>query len=75
MMLGYLNRDVDEVFDEEGFFHMGDIGYYDSSGRMYFCDRMKDLIKYELHHVYPAEVEEVGRTNNTPTYTNACKIN
>ncbi len=37
----------------------GDYGKLDEEGYIYLLDRMKDLIKYKGHSVYPREVEEV----------------
>lgn len=47
MMKGYLNRpkETEEYFDEEGFGHTGDLGFYDDDGLMHYVDRMKELIK------------------------------
>ena len=59
LTLGYIGISNDKVFDSDGFFKTGDIGYYDSEGLLYFSDRLKDLIKVGLQHVYPAEVESV----------------
>ena len=44
MMLRYINASMENVFDDEGFFRMGDIGYYDDTGSLHFVDRLKDLI-------------------------------
>jgi long-subunit acyl-CoA synthetase (AMP-forming) len=46
-MLGYFNRPeaTKECFDDEGFFHTGDIGYQDAEGWTYIVDRLKELIK------------------------------
>ena len=43
---GYWNRPAAtaEVFDDEGFFHTGDIGEIDGDGFIRFIDRKKDLI-------------------------------
>ena len=47
MMKEYLNRPeaTAEYFDEEGFGHSGDVGYYDEEGILYFVDRRVDIIK------------------------------
>ncbi len=46
-MQGYINRPEDTAafWDDEGFGHTGDIGYYTEDGRLCYVDRMKELIK------------------------------
>lgn len=46
-MVGYHNnpKATKEVLDNDGYFHTGDIGYYDKSGKFYVVDRLKELIK------------------------------
>ena len=34
-----------EFLDMEGFAHMGDIGYFDSQGLLYFVARAKEMLK------------------------------
>lgn len=51
-----------EVFDAEGWFHSGDIGYVDEDGFFFIVDRMKDLIISGGENVYSAEVERVLST-------------
>ena len=41
--------------------HTGDIGYYDSQGRVFIEDRKKELIKVKGLQVAPAELENVLR--------------
>jgi len=45
-MLGYLNKPKSAYYDFEGFGRTGDLGYYDEEGKLYYVDRMKELIKY-----------------------------
>ena len=47
------------AFDEDGWFHSGDIGYIDADGYLYIVDRLKDMVISGGENVYPAEVERV----------------
>ncbi|XP_014276188.3 luciferin 4-monooxygenase [Halyomorpha halys] len=64
-MLGYARNPeaTSATFDEDGWFHTGDIGYYDEDGYLYIIDRIKDLIKYKSYQIAPAEIENVLRTH------------
>ena len=59
-MKGYLNNDTAnrELYDDKGFVHMGDLGYYDNQGKLYFKDRIKEVIKCQNKWFGPSEVEE-----------------
>jgi fatty-acyl-CoA synthase len=46
-----------EVFDDEGWFHSGDLGSLDENGRMRFAGRLKDMMKVGGENVAAAEVE------------------
>ncbi|MHA1265304.1 MAG: long-chain-fatty-acid--CoA ligase [Candidatus Helarchaeota archaeon] len=64
VMLGYHNRpeDTEKVFFEAGgykWLRTGDWARLDEEGYIFLIDRVKDLIKYKGHSVYPREVEEI----------------
>ena len=46
-----------EVFDDDGFFHSGDLGTLDENGRLRFAGRLKDMMKVGGENVAAAEVE------------------
>jgi fatty-acyl-CoA synthase len=60
LMLGYLDDPVrtSEAF-RGGWFHSGDLGYYDEFGLLHVVDRKKDMIKTGGENVASREVEEV----------------
>ena len=72
MMKGYLNRDQanKEFFAGDGYSHMGDLGYYDDQGKLYFKDRAKELIKVTSRWLGPGEVEDV--IEQAPGVMEAC---
>ena len=46
MMKHYISKDNSAVyFDDDGFAHTGDIGFYDERGDLHYVDRLKELIK------------------------------
>jgi len=58
---GYYNNETEtkKVFDENGWFHTGDLGRVTSDGSLYLCGRSKDLIVLDSgKNVYPDEIEE-----------------
>ncbi|WP_055403673.1 MULTISPECIES: acyl-CoA synthetase [unclassified Mycobacterium] len=60
LMLGYLDdpQQTAEAF-RGGWFHSGDLGYYDENGLLHVVDRKKDMIKTGGENVASREVEEV----------------
>ncbi|MEV5835479.1 long-chain fatty acid--CoA ligase [Nocardia sp. NPDC052112] len=56
---GYWNNETATAaaFDENGWFHSGDIGYLDNDGYLFIVDRLKDMIISGGENIYPAEVE------------------
>ncbi|XP_024084527.1 luciferin 4-monooxygenase-like isoform X2 [Cimex lectularius] len=65
MMKGYINNPeaTAATFDDNGWFHTGDIGYYDEDGFLFVIDRLKDLFFYKSYQIAPAEIENVLRTH------------
>ena len=39
-MSGYKDKDM-SFLDSEGFFHTGDLGYYDKDGVIYFMEKVR----------------------------------
>ena len=60
LMLGYLDDPgrTAEAF-RGGWFHSGDLGYYDEHGLLHVVDRKKDMIKSGGENVASREVEEI----------------
>ncbi|OBI90691.1 acyl-CoA synthetase [Mycobacterium sp. 1245805.9] len=60
LMLGYLD-DPERTADafRGGWFHSGDLGFYDEDGLLHVVDRKKDMIKTGGENVASREVEEV----------------
>jgi fatty-acyl-CoA synthase len=58
---GYFNNPepAQAAVDERGFFHTGDLAYYDEDGYFYIVDRKKDMFISGGENVYPAEIEKV----------------
>lgn len=66
IFLGYYKNDklTNEVIDNEGWFHTGDLGYLDNDGYLYLSGRQKDVIVLDTgKNVYPDELEEYYSTS------------
>ena len=60
-----------EVLEEDGWLHTGDIGEFDSDGRLYITGRIKNMIVLSGgKKVFPAEVESVLEQN--PNFAEVC---
>jgi long-chain acyl-CoA synthetase len=61
VMAGYLGVSSDEIIDGQGWLSTGDIGRFDSDGRLFLVDRLKDVFKCDNYLVSPGELEELLR--------------
>jgi fatty-acyl-CoA synthase len=61
MFDGYFRRDDlnNGLFDADGFYNTGDLGYVDENGHVYVTGRMKDLVIIGGRNIYPQDVEQV----------------
>jgi len=66
MMKGYVRNEeaTKLVLDSDGWYHSGDLGYYDEDGYVYVVGRIKDIFKYKVTHISPADME--GIISNLP---------
>lgn len=48
-----------EAVDEQGFLHLGDLGFLDADGRLHFSGRIKDMIRSGGENVAAEEVESL----------------
>lgn len=67
VMLGYykLPNETKAAFDNDGWFHTGDLGYIDEDGFLFIRGRIKNMIlSASGQNIYPEEVE--AKLNNLP---------
>ena len=59
IMKGYWNRpDATEAVMKDGWFHTGDLGYFDSRGNLFITGRKKEIIVLSNgKNIYPEEIE------------------
>ncbi|XP_055913469.1 probable 4-coumarate--CoA ligase 1 [Eupeodes corollae] len=50
---------TNEIYDQDGYIHSGDLGYFDENGLLLIVDRKKDILKYNNFHFFPTEIEQV----------------
>jgi len=58
---GYHNKPEESkaAFDDEGFFHSGDVGVFDEDGYLKIVDRTKDMLIVSGFKVYSVHVEDI----------------
>ncbi len=59
LMERYVKKHKEECFDEDGFFHTGDSGFYDADGYVHWTGRSTEMIKTAGANVSPAELEKI----------------
>jgi fatty-acyl-CoA synthase len=57
LMEHYVKQTRAECFDADGFYHTGDIGFFDADGLVYWGGRRTEMIKTGGANVSPAEIE------------------
>ncbi|XP_014613094.1 PREDICTED: gramicidin S synthase 2-like [Polistes canadensis] len=59
IMNGYYNNPQanKDAIDADGWFHTGDLAYYDEDGEIFIIDRLKETIKYQGIQISPWEIE------------------
>ncbi|XP_073952408.1 luciferin 4-monooxygenase-like [Choristoneura fumiferana] len=72
VMKGYLGIDEKTVFDDDGFFCSGDLGYFDEDDCLYIVGRLKDVFKYKGIQVAPAEIETILKSH--PDVREVCVV-
>jgi acyl-CoA synthetase (AMP-forming)/AMP-acid ligase II len=61
LMEHYVGVRREDCLDAEGFFHTGDVGWYDDAGFVHFAGRRTEMIKTGMANVSPAELEVAMR--------------
>ncbi|PLW41434.1 hypothetical protein PCASD_07207 [Puccinia coronata f. sp. avenae] len=59
VMTGYLDNpaETNQVLDEEGWLHTGDMGFLDQHGRLSITGRLKEIIMVKGYQVSPSDLE------------------
>ena len=57
LMEHYVRQTRADCFDADGFYHTGDVGYFDDDGLVYWSGRRTEMIKTGGANVSPAEIE------------------
>ena len=63
-MSGYWNNPAASADAlQEGWYHTGDLGYFDAEQSLYIVDRKKDMIITGAENVYSVEIEDILSTH------------
>ncbi|XP_077558018.1 uncharacterized protein LOC144173485 isoform X2 [Haemaphysalis longicornis] len=76
MVRGYYKRSEEtaNLFEEGGWMKSGDAGYYDEDGRLYFAERIKQMIKCLENQVIPGELEDLLLRKHGVDITEVCVV-
>ncbi|ALC42705.1 CG4563 [Drosophila busckii] len=71
---GYCNNAAAtaQTLDAQGWYHMGDLGYFDEQQYLYIVDRKKDVLKFKGMQYTPNEIERVIR--QLPQVLHVCVV-
>ncbi|XP_050323784.1 uncharacterized protein LOC126755332 [Bactrocera neohumeralis] len=71
---GYYSKPIEtqRFQDSLGWFHTGDLGYFDDKNMLYIVDRKKDIMKYQSMQYWPGEIEQV--ISQLPEVANVCVV-
>lgn len=58
--------------DSEGWYHTGDLGYFDEDNFLYIVDRKKEMLRYESLSYLPFEIESV--ISQMPEVQDVCVV-
>ncbi len=56
---GYIGTPPEATFDDAGFLHTADAGYFSSDGQLFWKGRLSDIIKTGGANVSPAEIDSI----------------
>ncbi|GAB0089390.1 hypothetical protein DMENIID0001_039210 [Sergentomyia squamirostris] len=61
VMIGYLKNEEAtlELIDKDGWYHSGDVGYFDQDGFLHHLGRKKDCLKYKNYNIAPGDIEQI----------------
>ncbi|OTF81607.1 hypothetical protein BLA29_002374, partial [Euroglyphus maynei] len=74
--VGYLRNEeaTRAAIDSDGWYHTGDIGYYDNEGYLYIVDRIKEIVKFRYWNLIPSEIESFIMENYSSAIDNVCVV-
>ncbi|KAF5278815.1 hypothetical protein FQR65_LT03503 [Abscondita terminalis] len=56
---GYYKSDSSNIWDSEGWFKTGEVGYYDDDHCFFVVKRINEMFNYQYFHIIPRVIEDV----------------